>query len=71
MTETQTMGFKNVYVLEMVDQTVDFHRIVGVYEAMGLAEAARSVLEDRMTDDDLDIGLFYRITSFEIGKNYQ
>jgi len=65
------MGFKNVYVLEMVDQTVDFHRIVGVYEAMGLAEMARSVLEDRMTDDDLDIGLFYRITSFEIGKNYQ
>ena len=66
-----TDGFKNVYVLEMVDQTVDFHRIVGVYEAMGLAEMARGVLEDRMTDDDLDIGLVYRITSFEIGKNYQ
>lgn len=70
MTETQAMGFKNVYVLEMVDQTVDFHRIVGVYEAEGLAEIARVVLERRMTEEDLDAGIFYRITAYEIGKIY-
>ena len=28
-------GFKNVYVVEMVDKTVNFHSIVGIYEAEG------------------------------------
>jgi hypothetical protein len=65
-----TDGFKNVYVVEMVDQTMDFHRIVGIYEAQGLAEMARRVLEGRLTEDDLDVGIAYRITSFEIGKIY-
>jgi hypothetical protein len=65
-----TDGFKNVYVVEMVDQTVDFHRIVGIYESEGLAEMARVVLERRLTEDDLDAGLFYRITAYETGKIY-
>ena len=65
-----TDGFKNVYVVEMVDQTVNHHQIVGIYEAKGLAEMARRVLEGRLTEEDLDAGIFYRITSFEIGKIY-
>ena len=65
-----TDGFKNVYVVEMVDQTVNFHSIVGIYEAEGLAEMARNVLEGRLTEDDLDAGIFYRITAYEIGKIY-
>jgi len=65
-----TDGFKNVYVVEIVDQTVNFHSIVGIYEARGLAEMARNVLEGRLTEDDLDAGLFYRITDYEIGKIY-
>jgi hypothetical protein len=65
-----TDGFKNVYVVEMVDQTVNHQQIVGIYEAEGLAEMARVVLERRMTEEDRDAGIFYRITSFEIGKIY-
>ena len=65
-----TDGFKNVYVVEMVDETVNHHQIVGIYEAEGLAEMARVVLERRMTEEDLDAGIFYRITAFEIGKIY-
>jgi predicted esterase len=65
-----TDGFKNVYVVEVVDQTANFHSIVGIYEAEGLAEMARRVLEGRLTEDDLDVGIAYRITSFEIGKIY-
>jgi hypothetical protein len=65
-----TDGFKNVYVVEMVDQTANFHSIVGIFEAEGLAEMARNVLEGRLTEDDLDAGIFYRITAYEIGKIY-
>lgn len=65
-----TDGFKNAYVVEMVDQTVNHQQIVGIYEAEGLAEMARVVLERRMTEEDRDAGIFYRITSFEIGKIY-
>ena len=65
-----TDGFKNVYVVEVVDQTANFHSIVGIYEARGLAEMARNVLEGRLTEDDLYAGLFYRITDYEIGKIY-
>lgn len=64
------MGFKNVYVVEVVDQTVNFHSIVGIYESEGLAEMARVVLERRLTEDDLDAGLIYRITAYETGKIY-
>lgn len=60
----------NVYVIEVVDQTVNFHSVVGVYPAEGLAELARVVLERRMTDDDRDAGIFYRITAYELGKIY-
>jgi hypothetical protein len=66
----QDMGFKNVYVVEVVDQTVNFHSIVGIYEAQGLAEMARNVLEGRLTEDDLDVGIAYRVTAYEIGKIY-
>jgi predicted esterase len=65
-----TDGFKNVYVVEIVDQTANFHSIVGIYEAQGLAEMARRVLEGRLTEDDLDVGIFYRITAYELGENY-
>lgn len=65
-----TDGFKNVYVVEMVDKTVNFHSIVGIYEAEGLAEMARRVLEGRLTEEDLDAGIFYRITAYETGKIY-
>ena len=64
------MGFKNVYVVEVVDQTANFHSIVGIYESEGLAEMARVVLERRLTEDDLDAGLIYRITAYETGKIY-
>lgn len=70
MIDHQEMGFKNVYVVEVVDQTVNFHSIVAVYEAEGLAELGRAVLERRMTDADRDAGIFYRITAYELGKIY-
>jgi len=70
MIDHQEMGFKNVYVVEVVDQTVNFHSIVGIYEAEGLAEMARVVLERRMTEEDQDAGIFYRITAYELGKIY-
>ena len=70
MIDHQEMGFKNVYVVEVVDQTVNFHSIVGIYEAEGLAEMARVVLERRMTEADQDAGIFYRITAYELGKIY-
>ena len=65
-----TDGFKNVYVVEVVDQTANFHSIVGIYEAKSLAEMARNVLEGRLTEDDLDAGIIYRITNYETGKIY-
>ena len=66
-----TDGFKNVYVVEMVDETVNHHQIVGIFEAAGLAEMTRRVLEGRLTEEDKDAGIFYRITAYEIGKIYR
>lgn len=66
----QPTGLQNVYVIEVVDQTVNFHSIVGIYECEGLAEIGRVALERRMTDADRDAGIFYRITAYEVGKVY-
>lgn len=69
MTETQAMGFKYVYAIQLVDHRDT--RIVGIFEAAGLAEMARRVLEGRLTEEDKDAGIFYRITAYEIGKIYR
>jgi hypothetical protein len=58
----------NVYVLQLIDHSDTI--IVGVFPAEGLAEIARVVLERRMTDEDKDAGIFFRITAYELGKIY-
>ena len=63
-----TDGFKNVYVVQKIDHTDRI--IVGVFEALGLAEMARKELESKLTEDHYDTGIFYRITAFETGKIY-
>jgi len=65
-----TDGFKNVYVVELVDTTVNHHRIVGIFEAEGLAEMARRELDNGLSGFDLAAGIFHRITAYEIGKIY-
>jgi hypothetical protein len=59
----------NVYVLTKIDHTD--HIIVGVFAAEGLAEMAREELRAKLTDDQYDSGIFYRITAYELGKVYQ
>lgn len=69
MTETQAMGFKYVYAIQLVDHRDT--RIVGIFEAAGLAEMARLELDSRLTEDERDTGIYYGITTFEIGKIYR
>ena len=59
---------ENVYVLEMIDHTDRV--VVGVFLAEGLAEMARQELRAKLTDDQYDQGIFYRITAFQLGKLY-
>jgi hypothetical protein len=68
MSEIQPMGFRNAYVLEEID--LEDTRIVGIFEAEGLAEMARREVEASQSDYARDAGIFYRITVFEIGKTY-
>jgi hypothetical protein len=70
MSEIQPMGFRNVYVLQEIDHGDS--RIVGVFEAEGLAEMARKQLEDRLRDDEerYDTGIYHRVTIFQLGKIY-
>jgi len=35
-----------------------------------LAEQARKQLESQLTDDQYDTGIFYRITTYELGRVY-
>lgn len=63
------MGFKNVYVIHEID--FRHERIVGIFEAEGLAEIARRDLEAKLSESDYDAGVFYRITAFQIGKVYE
>jgi len=58
----------NVYVLTKIDHTD--HIIVGVFAAEGLAEIARKQLESQLSDDQYDTGIFYRITTYELGRVY-
>jgi len=59
----------NVYVLEMIDHTDRV--VVGVFAAEGLAEMTRQQLRAKLTDDQYDQGIFYRITAYQLGKVYQ
>ena len=59
-----------VYVVEQVDPTFQQQRVVGVYEAEGLAEMARAEADRLRSSDQLDRGVFYRITAFTSGKLY-
>jgi hypothetical protein len=68
MTEIQPMGFKYVYVLQQIEP--DYVSIVGIFEASGLAEMARKKLQADLSDSQYDAGIYYRITTFEIGKIY-
>ena len=58
----------NAYVLTKIDHTD--HIIVGVFSAEGLAEMARKKLESQLTDSQYDTGIFYRITTYELGRIY-
>lgn len=69
MSQFQPMGFKYVYAIQLVDHRDT--RIVGIFEAAGLAEMARDELDSRLTEDERDTGIYYRITTFEIGKIYR
>ena len=60
----------NVYVITREDTTDRSSQIIGVFPAEGLAEIARVVLERRMTDEDKDAGIFFRITAYQLGKLY-
>jgi hypothetical protein len=59
----------NVYVLEMIDH--NDRVIVGVFAAEGLAEMAREEIYAKLTDDQYDQGIFYRITAYQLGKLYR
>lgn len=58
----------NVYVLTKIDHTD--HIIVGVFSAHGLAEQAREKLQSQLSDSQYDAGIFYRITTYELGRIY-
>lgn len=60
----------NVYVLQIIDPTYAFVRIVGIFESEWKAEIARDGAETRLTDEQYDRGCFYRITTYELGKLY-
>ena len=58
----------DVYVVQKIDHTDRI--IVGVYSSERDAELARKDLESKLTEDQYDTGIFYRITAFELGKTY-
>ena len=62
------MVMDNVYVVQLIDH--NDATIVGVFAAEGLAEMARKQLEAKMSDDQRDTGVFYRITAYQLGKIY-
>ena len=69
------MGFRNVYVIHKIDMRAAaggyrHQRIVGIFEAEGLAEMARKELVDNKTDDDYDAGVYFSVTVYELGKVY-
>ena len=63
-------GFRNTYVLTLVDPTYNEEFVVGVFEANGLAEMARKEAEGRLSDRCQDRGVFFRITAYQTGKLY-
>ena len=58
----------NVYVVQKVDGRDKI--VVGVFAAHGLAEIARDQYEAKLSEQDVDAGVFFRITAFELGKVY-
>lgn len=59
----------NAYVLQRVDSADSRASVIGVFEALGLAEMAKEKLEAEADDYERD-AYFYRITAFEMGKVY-
>jgi hypothetical protein len=58
----------DVYVVQMIDHTDRI--IVGVYPSERDAELACKKLGSKLTEDQYDTGIFYRVTAFELGKTY-
>lgn len=59
-----------VYVIQMIYSTERRSVITGVFAAKGLAEMARDKLEAALSEHERDCGLYYRLSTYEMGKIY-